>query len=370
MMPKLFHFAVRILWLILQLERCYSLVALRANVRSSKMWPLLMMREGLLISSFSDCLLPNEEAQDCLRRGLVRCLLTEQQQATEKALESSVRSSPCNGPNMEAMQRLERIDEALRHLESNKPSSCRSSSDLLRHASEPAHACLRFVYIPTAMYALRPESNNTPGKQRQRARADGKQRRNDIVRLLQALLGEETTIAALTLDLDDGSIKHAETTNTNVEIRFPVNGKEALRDWRPHFVYVQGGNSFWLYYCMEKGEWKDDLIQLLQGNTTFYCGASAGAILVGASMETACWKGWDDPSIVPGHGTYDDWKGVAGLKLVGTLAFFPHYAEGQWSEVVAVKGAQLKGRLGVETCCLRDDQACYVDATSGKAIIH
>lgn len=78
------------------------------------------MREGLLMSSFSDGLLPNIKARDCLSRGLVRCLLTEGQQVTEQALEASVRSSPCNGPNMEVLQRLERCDRALLQLyESN-----------------------------------------------------------------------------------------------------------------------------------------------------------------------------------------------------------------------------------------------------------
>ena len=37
------------------------------------------------------------------------------------------------------------------------------------------------------MYALRPDSDNTPGKQRQRARADGKKRRTAIINQLQEL---------------------------------------------------------------------------------------------------------------------------------------------------------------------------------------
>jgi peptidase E len=333
----------------------------------SSMW----MREGLLISSFSDGLVPNLQARHYLRKGLLRCLLTEQQQAAELTLEASVLFSPCNGPNMEAMHCLELCDRALQQLKTDSV-SC-SSDGVLQQAAlsdnETSH--LRFVYIPTAMYALRPESTNTPGKQRQRARADGKQRRDEIVRLLQELLGANTTtIDSVTLDLDDGSIKQPETTNAAAAaVKFPASGKEALRDWKPHFVYVQGGNTFWLYHCMEKGEWKNDLLQLLRGSTTLYCGASAGAIIAGASMETACWKGWDNPSVVAGRETYDDWKGVAGLSLVDKTAFFPHHVEAQWSNVVADNGSELKDRTGVATCCLRDEQVCYVDGASGKAIL-
>ena len=43
---------------------------------------------------------------------------------------------------------------------------------------------IRILYVPTAMYALRPDSKSTPGKQRGRNRADGKKRRTEIIRLL------------------------------------------------------------------------------------------------------------------------------------------------------------------------------------------
>ena len=202
-----------------------------ASVDKSQFW----MREGLLISSFSEGLVPNEQARDYLRRGFMRCLLMEVQQAAEEELDASVRSSPCNGPNMEAMQHLEQCDGALQK-QLQDATNCAPSSDFLRRASD-IPTILRFVYIPTAAYALRTESDNTPGKQRQRARADGKQRRDEIVRLLQDLLGYDGTIsvAAVTLDLDDGSIKQPEVTINSMKaaVSFPANGQDALRDWRP-----------------------------------------------------------------------------------------------------------------------------------------
>jgi len=62
-----------------------------------------------------------------------------------------------------------------------------SNNDTAREKTAPLE--LRLVYIPTAMYALRCDSTNTPGKQRQRARADGKKRRNELVSMVEKLMG-------------------------------------------------------------------------------------------------------------------------------------------------------------------------------------
>ena len=69
------------------------------------------------------------------------------------------------------------------------------------------------------------------------------------------------------------------------------NGKEAFQTWQPNLIYVQGGNTFWLYHCIEKGDWGDDIVKACTGrNPAVYCGTSAGAIVMGQSMDTACWK--------------------------------------------------------------------------------
>lgn len=371
------------------------------------------MNEGLLFSSFSDGVVPNKRAQHYLCRGLVRALLRQELRVAEASLRSSVRASPCNGPNIQALQRLEQLDGALDKLKNDDETS-KDPVQLLLQTATDWPMTLRFVYIPTAMYALRRASTNTPGKQRQRARADGKKRRDEIVALLhQLLLSTHNTkgkqderschninIATVTLDLDDGSLKQAKVTTatatTDASIVavdddsaaaasvFPKSGQEALRDWCPHLVYVQGGNTFWLYHCLMENDdtnWKDDLRILLCSGNTFYCGSSAGAIVAGSSMEPAGWKGWDDPSIVPGgRQTYDDWNGVASLKLVGNAAFFPHYDEDQWAAVVQGKMAALAPRRGgddddddsntnIQVCCLQDDQVCYVDGSAKKTVI-
>jgi hypothetical protein len=116
---------------------------------------------------------------------------------------------------------------------------------------------------------------------------------------------------------------------------------------------------------MEKGDWGADLVEACccTPSSAVYCGVSAGAILIGNSMQTACWKGWDDPSVVPGREAYDDWKDVKGLGLAGSVSFFPHM-EDQWQPMVDDRVRELPPAGDFESpvlCCLADDQVCYVD---------
>ena len=79
------------------------------------------------------------------------------------------------------------------------------------------------------------------------------------------------------------------TPITNV--RHLQDGKEAFQVWKPNLIYVQGGNTFWLYHCIEKGGWGPHIIKACTGDdAAVYCGTSAGAIIMGQSMATACWK--------------------------------------------------------------------------------
>lgn len=151
-------------------------------------------RHALLISSYSDGVLKSTEAQSFLRDALLTSMHSKETVRIENKLKESVVASPCNGPDPAALEAMERIDEA-------------SGDLILEQLEEPV---VRFVYIPTAMYVLRADSTRSPGKQRQRARADGKKRRTQIVNHLTSLLGEKVSIQALTLDLDDGSVKQPE----------------------------------------------------------------------------------------------------------------------------------------------------------------
>ena len=369
--------------------------------------PPWIMREGLLISSFADGLVRNAAARNQLRHSLIRVLLAEQQRAAESELESSVVFSPCNGPNVSALDRLEGIDRAMEELLSRGAAAAGGNGnddplEILRDSGaapqqqqqqqqQPPFE-LRLLYIPTALYSPRPGSSSTPGRQRQRTRADGRKRRDAVVQLLKEELmrqqEEDISIAAVTLDLGDGSVRHPVRTTGGVhdapsssplrrrpagtDAFFPTTGPEALGKWNPHVVYVEGGNTFWLHHCLENGNWREALQALVQRDDTLYCGASAGMIVAGAAMETACWKGWDDPSVVPGRESPDDWRGVPGLDWCGGWAFFPHHVDGEWGETVRQRGAELRKQVRggvVEVCSLRDDQVCHVDGAAGRIAI-
>lgn len=117
------------------------------------------------------------------------------------------------------------------------------------------------------MYALYPYSGSTPGKQCQRARADGRKRGDKLANLVGDLLalGEHDddcdygidgdvrrmTVLSSTLDLHDRSLWHP-IGSDNISL-FPKSGVEAPGSWRPHLVYVEGRNTFWLPYCMHEG---------------------------------------------------------------------------------------------------------------------
>lgn len=327
------------------------------------------LSHGLLFSSFSDGLGKNSQAQAFLLEGLAKALLVEQCSNAEDQVKSSVLASPCNGPDVALLSDLDDIDERLAQVKNHA-----DPLSLLPPTSSSSLE-LRFVYIPTAMYAVRPESNRTPGKQRQTARADGKKRRDRIVRLLSEMLAPvaDVNVRAVTLDLDDGSIKQPQqgpvSSAAGGKFPFPTNGTEALTTWNPHLIYVEGGNTFWLTHCMEKGNWSELLVQVATNPRTVYCGSSAGAILVGQRVETACWKGWDDPRVVPGRENPEDWKDIRGLGLVGKASFFPHMDE-SWVNLVEQKKQTVEHVEcldEVAVLCVRGDEKLWSMATGATA---
>ncbi len=162
---------------------------------------------GLLISSWTDGVANNPQALQFLKKSLACSLLSDLQQNVEKAVEKSVIQSPCCGPDTDALGKMETVDEILATIQ-NDPTA--NIDDLLQQLND-APMNVRVLYIPTAMYALRADSNNTPGKQRQRARADGKKRRTQVVNTIQKLFSKHAvSVSTITLDLDDGSVKQPE----------------------------------------------------------------------------------------------------------------------------------------------------------------
>jgi hypothetical protein len=184
------------------------------------------LSHGLLLSSFSDGLRPNPKAQDFLMRGLVTSLWKEQQAIAEAGVAESALQSPCCGPDLNALSDMETADAAIAGLEQQQqegePQRWQNVLHSLTEAdtNKDAPLELRFLYIPTAMYALRSNSENSPGKQRQRNRADGKKRRTEIAKLLSEQLGDHIDVLTVSLDLDDASVKQPEGSED--PSRFPT----------------------------------------------------------------------------------------------------------------------------------------------------
>lgn len=321
---------------------------------------------GLLLSSFSDGLVPNCAAMDFLLRGLVKGLWREYLRQVEADVKESVLQSPCCGPDLKVLSNMESADKVLGGLADGRLDWRHMLQCLSDKKNAPIE--LRFLYIPTAMYALRKDSTASPGKQRQRARADGKKRRTEIVNLIATELSEhvdvDVNVLTVTLDLDDGSVKQPEGSDN--PSKFPETGVVAIKDWAPHFIYVQGGNTFWLYHCIEKGNWGELIYEACTGeDAAVYCGTSAGAIVLGATMETACWKGWDDPSLVPDRPTYDDWKDIKGFQMAGNKAFFPHMTD-EWRDLVE---KQKSLDPSFDLVILRDEDAYCIEGSQKKVYL-
>jgi len=319
---------------------------------SSRAWAT----RALLFSSSSDGLEKSRRATEFLKESLVQTMAVKLQKQTEQSLRASVINSPCAGPDIELLNQLEHLDEAIGS-NTSSPSDCVLQNILA--TQEKKMLQLRIVYIPTAMYALRADSNNSAGKQRQRARADGKKRRNSLVSVVQSLfVNKDVEVLAVTLDLNDGSVKQPFSTGDSSN--FPQNGADALQSWEPHLIYVEGGNTFWLQHCMDKGMWTSRIISACTGpNAAVYCGKSAGAIVAGSTVETATWKGWDDPSIVPGMERYVDWAAFPGMNLLGNVCLFPHMSE-EWETTVAEKTKELQ-QTNCKVYALREWDVCLVE---------
>ena len=184
-----------------------------------------------------------------------------------------------------------------------------------------------------------------------------------LTTLLSADSSENLSFQTITLDLDDDSLKQPEGP---VNSQFPKDGKEALSSWDPTVIYFEGGNTFWLQHCIDKGEYSQLIIDVCTGESgSVYCGKSAGAIVAGNDVSTATWKGWDDPTVVPNRETYDDWIGTKGFQFSDSLSYFPHMSD-DWIELVNDK---IKGQECGETCCLREEDVCCAKGESKKTFV-
>lgn len=88
--------------------------------------------------------------------------------------------------------------------------------------------------------------------------------------------------------------------------------------------------------------------------------------MAGKYIETATWKGWDDPSVVPGKESCDQWIGCEGFGFAGDKSFFPHFSS-EWEDLVNEKTKS--GLLSDETEVVYEDAICCVFGERGTKFV-
>lgn len=182
------------------------------------------------------------------------------------------------------------------------------------------------IYIPTAQYGFDPSGKKSKGEQRRRARYDAKQK-------LQLISDFFSASESHIMELDSPSITSERDISSVLD--------------KSQIVYVDGGNTFYLqYHMLRSGFWPALRQHFTTMENCIYIGASAGAIVAGNSIETAYWKGWDDPNVV---GNDFEWtqERKRGAGLVMDESFFMHYDEASHAEMVQQQAQRFKDEFTV-----------------------
>lgn len=177
---------------------------------------------------------------------------------------------------------------------------------------------LRLAYVGTAGTAYRRSSDRPAKEQRKKRRYEARSQ----CRTLKEALGASTAQPLFLEDLHCDPNRGSEPLTTALKSALGTEGKGLL--------FVDGGNTFWLWFHAKRSGLGEALRELRSLSPFAYVGISAGAILAGKTCDTAYWKGWDDPTVVPGDAAQET---LEGLSLVEE-AIFPHHGP-QWEETVA-----------------------------------
>ena len=159
------------------------------------------------------------------------------------------------------------------------------------------------VYVPTAKYYNNKISTKSYGEQRRRARYEAR----DKCRLLNNCFECKGTYI---LELDNPALNRQQIVD--------IISKASV-------LYVDGGNTFYLQKYIIQCQFWDIVTPYLQSNNCIYIGASAGGIVLGRSIETAYWKGWDDPSCAGEDFMWIRDGTLRGANLIPDTSFFMHY---------------------------------------------
>ena len=171
-------------------------------------------------------------------------------------------------------------------------------------------------------------NSKSRGEQRRRARYDAKQD-------LKVLAEEFQVSECKMLELDSSTLSAGDIIT-------------ALR--QSNILYVAGGNTFYLqHHLLRSLFWPIFKDHIATASNFVYVGASAGAIVAGNSIETAYWKGWDDPTAC--GALTEEWtpERKEGAKLVPDESFFMHYDPDIHTELVEQSSRRFEGSISVRT---------------------
>ena len=129
-------------------------------------------------------------------------------------------------------------------------------------------------------------------------------------------------------------------------------------------VLVGGGNTFFLASTLRRAGLGTALRDAVTTRNLVYIGQSAGAIVAGASIATALWKGWDALDFGEGTGWTEARGAFGGLALLGSsrLSLFPHYEAERWGALVAARAPELRGSVVAAAAAPRAGPLTLADA--------
>ena len=221
---------------------------------------------------------------------------------------------------------------------------------------------VNFVYVPTASMYIDPDSpsERSIGQRRQRQRANMRKKLARIVKELETNRDDscEPSLSNGAIDAKFVDVADPKTSSTDA--------CEAICHWAD-CVYLEGGNTFYLAWHMRRLGIDLAIKEMISSETdgvrreaendrerhlgpSLIVGISAGAIVLGKSLATALWKGWDKP--IP-EIDVDDLTSptMAGLNLCGDRSFFPHYETDKWEVLIQDRAGDLGHR-----CIVLDEQ--------------
>eukprot|EP00438_Fugacium_kawagutii_P024251 Skav223112 [mRNA] locus=scaffold419:758745:763469:+ [translate_table: standard] len=202
---------------------------------------------------------------------------------------------------------------------------------------------LQLAYIGTAGTAPRTDSDRPLKDQRKKRRYEARAQCKMLGEMFSASSAEH-------IFLEDFSELCECTWNLRSPKKLAAALKSALGTDGNGLLFVDGGNTFWLWFHAKKAGLGAALREVRRATPFAYVGVSAGAILAGRTCDTAYWKGWDDPTVVPEE---EREESLDGLRLV-QAAVFPHHGP-QWEDTVAECSKNLPPDSGQPLCLTDED---------------